>query len=384
MGFFSNLPLVPVLRQIRNVGVTRRELHTNKALVIDGKGLRLDHHRAVPYLGDDYILVKPTAIALNPTDWRNVKAGRGRDGCIVGCDYAGVVEAVGASVTKSWKPGDRVFGCGHGSNFVNPDDGVFAERAAVIGDLQMRVPDGLSFEKAATLGLGSITVGQGLYQKGLKLQLPSSQGTNNNSNRKIPVLIYGGTTATGALAIQFAKLSNYTVITTCSASNAEYVKSIGADFVIDYHDEDAGAQIRELTGNKLEHAWDTVSIEKSARICADALTTLPGLNPVYGTVLPVKSPRADVSTISTVMYTTFGKDFEFGPVHMPASKEDYEFGVQFFNLVESLVAQGRLKPHNHQVRKGGLGGVIQGLQDLENGTVRVGKLVYLIDDTANE
>lgn len=204
MALFLSLGRVSIpLRQIKAVGFTPRKLHTMKALVVDGKGVRLDCHRAIPQLGEDCILVKPVAVALNPTDWRNVKGGRGKDGCIVGCDYAGVVEAVGKKVIKSWKPGDRVFGCGHGSNLVNPDDGVFAERAAVVGDLQMRIPDGLSFEQAATLGLGSITVGQGLYQKALKLQLPSSQATNKSN--KTPVLIYGGTTATGALAIQFAK-----------------------------------------------------------------------------------------------------------------------------------------------------------------------------------
>jgi NADPH:quinone reductase-like Zn-dependent oxidoreductase len=86
---------------------------------------------------------------------------------------------------------------------VNPDDGVFAEVAAVVGDLQMRIPDSLSFEEAATLGLGAITVGQGLYQKALKLELPSSVTTTTKD--EVPVLIYGGGTSTGALAIQFAK-----------------------------------------------------------------------------------------------------------------------------------------------------------------------------------
>lgn len=64
----------------------------------------------------------------------------------------------------------------------------------------MRIPDTLSFEDAATLGAGIITMGQSLYQS-LGLPLP-----NNPSKENIPVLIYGGSTATGTLAIQFAKL----------------------------------------------------------------------------------------------------------------------------------------------------------------------------------
>jgi NADPH:quinone reductase-like Zn-dependent oxidoreductase len=173
-----------------------------KAVVVEGCDTRVDRARRRPELRDDSLLVRPVAIALNPTDWKSVAYGRAADGCIVGCDYAGVVEAVGKAVGKSWQPGDRVFGCGHGANLVNKDDGVFAEYAVVKGDLQMRIPEGWSFEKAATLPLGTITVGQGLFQKSLKLELPGE----SQQRRDIPVLIYGGSTATGALGIQFAKL----------------------------------------------------------------------------------------------------------------------------------------------------------------------------------
>lgn len=174
-----------------------------KAIVVGEDHARLDRARGRPELHPDLVLVRPVAVALNPTDWKHIKYRRARRGCIMGCDYAGIVESVGSAVTKSLKPGDRVFGCGYGSNMVNPDDGVFAEVAAVIGDLQMRIPDHLSFEEAATLGLGSFTVGQGLYQKALQLDLPQV-GSIPNSNG-VPVLIYGGSTATGALGIQYAK-----------------------------------------------------------------------------------------------------------------------------------------------------------------------------------
>lgn len=193
---------------------------TMKALVIDGKHARLDTGRRIPELRDDCILVRPMAIALNPTDWKHVAYGRAKDNCIIGCDYAGVVEAVGKAVTKSWRPGDRICGCGHGSNHVNANDGVFAEYAVVKGDLQMRIPEGMSFEKAATIGLGAITVGQGLYQKAMKFHLPANSTVKN----EIQVLIYGGASATGALAIQYAKLykpcqlslpMNYTIANSC-------------------------------------------------------------------------------------------------------------------------------------------------------------------------
>lgn len=174
-----------------------------KAVVVGDGSTRLDYSRRVPSLRDDCVIVRPVAVALNPTDWRHVQYGRAKQGCIMGCDYAGIVESVGKSVSNKWKPGDRIFGAAHGANLVNPDDGVFAEFAAVCGDLQMRVPESLSFEQAATIGLGAITVGQGLYQKALQLDLPVVQG--EIVNKDIPVLIYGGSTATGALGIQYAK-----------------------------------------------------------------------------------------------------------------------------------------------------------------------------------
>lgn len=181
-----------------------RTFHTMRALVVDGRGFKVDNFRRRPELVPDSLLVRPVAVALNPTDWKSVSYGRARDGCIVGCDYAGVVEAVGEDVKKSWKVGDKVFGCGHGANLVNPDDGVFAEYAIVKGDLQMRIPEGWSFEQAATAPLGLITVGQGLFQKSLKLAWPNANGQAPDNG--VPVLIYGGTTATATLGIQLAKM----------------------------------------------------------------------------------------------------------------------------------------------------------------------------------
>jgi NADPH:quinone reductase-like Zn-dependent oxidoreductase len=85
-------------------------------------------------------------------------------------------------------------------NNICHEDGAFAEHIVAKGDLQFKIPDGVSFEEAATLGVGITTVGQGLYQS-LGLPLP-----NKPAAEKFPILIYGGSSATGTLAIQFAKL----------------------------------------------------------------------------------------------------------------------------------------------------------------------------------
>lgn len=82
----------------------------------------------------------------------------------------------------------------------NAEDGSFAEFAMVKDGHIAKIPNGMSFEDAATLGVGITTVGQALYMT-LKLPLPTEP-----AKTPFPILIYGGSTATGMLAIQYAKL----------------------------------------------------------------------------------------------------------------------------------------------------------------------------------
>ncbi len=165
-----------------------------KAIVIKSRGnASLVSDSLVPGLRDDYILVKTVAVAINPTGWQHID-GEGPLGGTVGCDYAGTVVAVGPNVNKSFAKGDRVCGFIHGSNGDNHEDGAFAEYVTAKGDLQIPIPNGMSFEEAATLGVGMYdagqplsifrvtsaltrsgrrtTVGQALYQS-LKLPLPT-------------------------------------------------------------------------------------------------------------------------------------------------------------------------------------------------------------------
>jgi NADPH:quinone reductase-like Zn-dependent oxidoreductase len=83
-----------------------------KAVVIDPKykTASLSRDRASPKLRDDYILVKTVAVALNPTDWKHIAAGIAAEDGLSGCDYSGIVEEVGKSVTKAFKKGDRICG----------------------------------------------------------------------------------------------------------------------------------------------------------------------------------------------------------------------------------------------------------------------------------
>jgi NADPH:quinone reductase-like Zn-dependent oxidoreductase len=122
-------------------------------------------------------------------------------GATVGCDFTGTVVALGSKVTRDYKPGDRISGVCHGSNASRFDSGCFGEYCVVKEGATFKVPDNMSDEKAATVGVAVVTVALGLYQN-LGLPYPGS-GKSGNGDW---VLIYGGSTATGSIAIQSAVL----------------------------------------------------------------------------------------------------------------------------------------------------------------------------------
>lgn len=174
-----------------------------KAIVLQGEPGKasLITHRPYPKPRPGYVLVDVKAIALNPTDWKHIDFLNTKD-CLLGCDFAGVVAETGTGYSKSWAVGDHICGFASGGNMLCAEDGAFAERIAVKADIQMRIPDNMSFEDAATLGVGVITCGQGLFQQ---MQLNMPRNANASANGEL-VLIYGGSTATGSLGIQFLKM----------------------------------------------------------------------------------------------------------------------------------------------------------------------------------
>ena len=122
-------------------------------------------------------------------------------GNTLGNDFSGTVEAIGSKVKKSWSVGDRICGLIAANNIVHKDDGTFAEFCVANGELSMKIPDGMSDNEAASPGVGIGTAGSGLFHL-LGMVLPGEE----EGGKGEPVLIYGGTSATGTMAIQLAKL----------------------------------------------------------------------------------------------------------------------------------------------------------------------------------
>ena len=176
-----------------------------------------------PKAGPGEVVVDIHAASVNGADPK-VRRGNGRYKLdkfphIMGRDFSGVVSAVGAGVTD-FKVGDAVFGVTDVGI-----EGTYAEKIATKAAIVAKKPATLSHAEAAALGLISLTA---LISIEDTLQLKKGQ----------TILIQGGAGGVAGFAVQLAKHIGATVISTTSAGNVAYVRSLGADRVIDYNKED--------------------------------------------------------------------------------------------------------------------------------------------------
>jgi NADPH:quinone reductase-like Zn-dependent oxidoreductase len=326
-----------------------------------------------------YVKVRVHAVALNPTDWKHI-AFMNSPGARAGCDVAGTVEEVGSSVSSAVKVGDRIAGVCHGGNASNHRDGAFAERAEIKDGLFVHIPQSMSFADGATLGVGVTTVGQALYQS-LQLPLPAAEKGKGKEKGNTWVLVYGGASATGSLAVQFARLSGLRVVTTASARHHEWLQGLGAEKCFDYNDDNVGARIRQFTQDNLHYAFDTITNEQSMGICADALAEKPTADAPnhYSALMPPKGfPRDDCNTRYTMAYTAMGETYVKAGRTTEAKPQDLEYATMFWKLTEGLLEKGLIKTHPADERSGGLEKVNEGLKDLKEGNVRGKKVVYVL------
>ena len=180
---------------------------------------------AKPKIGDHDVLVRVRAAGINVADWaimkglpyvaRPVYGLRKPKNGVRGTDVAGIVEAVGAGVTR-FKPGDEVFGWAVGS---------LADYAAASEEKLALKPANLSFEQAAAVPMAGAVALQAVRDHG---KVRAGQ----------KVLVNGASGGIGTFAVQIAKALGADVTGVCSTKNLDLVRSIGADHVIDYTNED--------------------------------------------------------------------------------------------------------------------------------------------------
>lgn len=312
-----------------------------------------------PVVGEHDVLVRVDAAGLNPLD-EAIRAGAFKQilpyrlPLILGNDLAGTVIRVGAKV-RGFKPGDEVY--------ARPDKdriGTFAERIAVAeADLALK-PASISMEEAGSLPLVALTAWQALVERG-----------NLQPGQK--VLIHGGAGGVGSIAIQLAKHLGATVATTASGSNADFVRELGADIVVDYRTQDF---------EQVLHGYDLVldslggeNLQKSLRVLRPggkaigiagppdpAFAREIGLNPLL---------RLAITALSSKIRTQakkLGVSYEF--LFMRASGEQ-------LRQISSLVDQGVLRPVVGKVFD--FAQTPQAMQSIASGGIR-GKCVVTVTD----
>jgi NADPH:quinone reductase-like Zn-dependent oxidoreductase len=174
-----------------------------------------------PFAGPGQIVVDTHAASVNGADWK-VRAGHYGTGTfpmVLGRDFSGVVSAVGDGVTDL-RAGDAVFGVLEAGR-----EGTYAEKLAIGAAVVAKKPDSLSHVDAAALALTGLTAIRSI-EDALKLKAGET------------ILIQGGAGGVASFALQLAKHIGARVITTASAGNLDYVRSLGADEVIDYNAAD--------------------------------------------------------------------------------------------------------------------------------------------------
>lgn len=189
---------------------------------------------------------------------------------------------------------------------------------------------------------------------------------------KIPLVVYGGSSAVGSYILQFASRSNIHPLIVVAGRAAAHVEQFldrsKGDVIVDYRKGDEAVQqgIKDaLKGEKLLHAYDAVSEKSSSSNIAQILDP-------HGKVTFVLPYKGD-DFAETVKKT----QTMVGEVH-GAYKD---FGLVYSRIITQGLEDGWFKPQPQEVIPGGLSGVEQGLKQLKDGTVSATKYVFKIEDT---
>ncbi len=347
----------------------------------------------VPSIKPNEILVKIEAAAINPTDWKHLFYGLTGPGAIAGCDLAGTVVKIGSEVTNI-SVGDVGIGLIHGSNKAGPHTGSFAQYGALKSHAFFKldslkrsesdeIPRGIptTFEGASTLGVSLVTIIISLLHN-----LGGSFGLSKTKPEESEkyLLVWGGASSTGQVAIQFGKLIGWKVIATASKKNHDELKELGADFVVDYHDSDVVDQIKSIGGENIVYALDTISLPNTIQATHDSVSSTKPV--IFDNLLGVKSEdiknlKSNVKITQTLAYFSSGDPFYFIGPDKISNPEIAEFVKQFQPVVAEAVNKGLIKHIPVKVLPNGLNSLNEAYLVSKDNKVSNEKLVIRPFDT---
>ncbi|EXJ96193.1 hypothetical protein A1O1_01319 [Capronia coronata CBS 617.96] len=337
--------------------------------------LRVSVHRIrIPQPEAHEVLIQVHVSGTNPKDYKRPAWNAEYNGSNQGDDIAGVVAAVGSSVTQ-FKPGDRV-GAFHR---MQSRGGSYAEYAIAPEYSTFHIPSTTSFEEAATIPLAAMTAALGLFVR-LGLPEPWLANAHPDTLPKGGLVVYGAASAVGAYAVQLAVRASIHPIIAVAGKGIPFVQNMlhpsQGDVVVDYRqgNESVVDAIRAAVpkGQKLEYAFDAVS-EKEKSSYANICQVLDHDVGRLTLVLPAAKDDPDMPGTVTTTLTMVNSVHAGGP--------DRDFGYAWLRLFEAGLKDGWFKPHPYQVVPGGLDGVEEALRNLKEGKASATKYVLRIAET---
>jgi NADPH:quinone reductase-like Zn-dependent oxidoreductase len=242
--------------------------------------------RSIPTPGPGQLLLRSHAAAVNPADWKMQESKNEDDlPLILGSDVAGTVEAIGdiregEEEEYMFKVGDRVLAFADGAWKSDCDQGGFQEYVLVRRSSAAHIPFSMSFDSACTLPMAMTTAASALWhtlgipkpKKGTKQGRSASSDLGGQG-----ILIYGGSSAVGLLAIQMASRMGLTVLVVAGKKHREYICGLGAHYFIDREDDNVPESVLRATreaglSEPLRLALDAISGEESLLAVVDILS----------------------------------------------------------------------------------------------------------------
>jgi NADPH:quinone reductase len=302
------------------------------------------------------LLVRLKAVGINPIDTKLRKRGTffpDQMPAILGCDGAGIVEAVGSEVQR-FRVGDEVYFCDGG---LGGQHGNYAEYTVVDERFVARKPQSISFVEAAAAPLVLITAWEALYDRG---RLQAGQRA----------LIHAGAGGVGHVAVQLAQLQGAIVCTTVSTpEKADFVRQLGAEYPILYKQIDfVEATLNWTNQQGVDLAFDTVGSAIFGKTFAAVQ--------VYGDVVTILEPAADTNW-KVARNRNLRVSFELMLTPMlQGLVAEQQAQAKILEQCARLMDQGQLKIHVSQVFP--LADAMTAHQLLEAGSTQ-GKIVLAID-----
>lgn len=266
--------------------------------------------------------------------------------------------------------------------------GTYAEYTVCPEQTVFRLPDSMSYEEAATLPLAIFTAAVGLYRN-LDIPAPWDRSDEKAANTgKVALVVNGASSAVGAFAVKLARLNpRIGPIIATAGGSADYVRSLGADAVVDYRSSSIAEDIKKAAG------------EAPIKYIFDAANTLASTT--YLTAVIVQGGRYACTTpfAAHPLYDKEGKMLKLleaspaeyyeqiwcGDVYDGKKAGGNLFGWIMSRTIEQALAGEKLSGHPYEVTEGGLDGVLGVLESLKNRNLKSGnaKFVTRIRDTTS-